>query len=126
MDQIVKDPKRANLNITDEGDISDFLGVNISFKDDKTINLTQPHLIDQIVKDLKMNDKTKSNDILACSSRILKRNLKGVPFDNTFHYRSVIGKLKYLEKATRSDTSYIMHQCARFVEEPCENHTKAI
>jgi hypothetical protein len=71
IDQIVKDLKRANLNITNEGDIGDFLGVNISFKDDKTIHLTQPYLIDQIVKDLKMNDKMKPKDIPACSSRIL-------------------------------------------------------
>jgi hypothetical protein len=126
IDQIVKDLKRANLNITNEGDIGDFLGVNISFKNDGTIHLMQPHLIDQIVKDLKMTDKTKLKEIPACSSQILKRNLKGTKFDNTFHYQSVIGKLNYLEKATRSDISYITHQCARFVEEPCENHARAI
>jgi hypothetical protein len=30
----------------------------------------------------------------------------------------VIGKLNYLEKATRSDISYAVHQCARFVSDP--------
>jgi hypothetical protein len=38
----------------------------------------------------------------------------------------VIGKLNYLEKATRSNILYIMHQCVRFVKKPCENHAKAI
>jgi hypothetical protein len=33
-----------------EGDIQDFLGVNIDRKDDGSIHLTQPHLIDQILE----------------------------------------------------------------------------
>ncbi len=68
----------------------------------------------------------KVKDTPACSSQILKRNLDGTKFDESFHYRSVIGKLNYLEKGTRSDISYITHQCARFVEQPRENHARAI
>ena len=49
IDQIVKDLKKAKLNVTDKGDIQDFLGVNIQHKSDGTINLTQPHLVDQIL-----------------------------------------------------------------------------
>ena len=41
--------------LTIEGDIQDFLGVNIEKKKDRTIHLTQPHLIDQIPKDLRLD-----------------------------------------------------------------------
>ncbi len=34
----------------------------------------------------------------------------------------MIGKLNYLEKGTRSDISYIVHQCARFTDDPKESH----
>ena len=52
IDQTVKDIKKAKLNITIEGDLQDFLGINIDRKDNGLIHLTQPHLIDQILKDL--------------------------------------------------------------------------
>ena len=127
IDQIVKDLKKAKLNITDEGDIQDFLGVNISMKEDGTIHLTQPHLVDQVVEDLGlMQDNVKFKTTPAKSSEVLKRDANGKDFDRSFNYRSVVGKLNYLEKATRSDIAYITHQCARFTESPKESHAKAL
>jgi hypothetical protein len=38
----------------------------------------------------------------------------------------MIGKLHYLEKTTRSDISYIMHQCARFTLDPKKEHGQAV
>ena len=91
------------------------------------IELTQPQLIDQIINDMKMDQSNvKTKDTPAMSSKILHRNKHGQPFDKSFHYRSLIAKLNYLEKGTRSDISYIVHQCARFTEEPKESHAKAL
>jgi hypothetical protein len=45
IDQVVKDLQGCGLNVTDEGDIQDFLGINISKKKDGTIHLTQPILL---------------------------------------------------------------------------------
>ena len=127
IEQVVKDLKKAKLNITDEGDIQDFLGVNINQKEDGTINLTQPHLVDQILKDMSMiQTNVKPKPIPAMASKLLKRDEDGEDFDNSFHYRSVIGKLHYLEKGTRSDIAYITHQCARFAEKPKDSHAKAL
>ncbi|KAI2512304.1 hypothetical protein MHU86_2180 [Fragilaria crotonensis] len=39
---------------------------------------------------------------------------------------SIIGKLNYLEKATRSDIAYAVHQCARFVSDPKKEHGDAV
>jgi len=38
----------------------------------------------------------------------------------------VIGKLNFLEKSTRPDISFAIHQCARFLIDPCVSHTEAI
>lgn len=56
IDQVIEDLRKAKLDITVEGDLQDFLGVNIDRRDDGTIHLTQPHLIDQILTDLQLND----------------------------------------------------------------------
>ena len=125
--KIIEDIRGIGLNITEEGDIQDFLGINISKMEDGKIHLSQPHLIDQILKDLKMNVPNLKLKQTPCkSSAILKANAAGKPFDNSFHYRSIIGKLNYLEKGSRSDISYITHQCARYTEQPMDNHARAI
>ena len=50
----------------------------------------------------------------------------GPPFDNSFDYRSVIGKLNFLEKSTRPEIAYAVHQCARFCTTPKKSHGDAI
>ena len=110
---IIQQIKNTGLQITEEGDIQDFLGINIVRKNDGSIELSQPHLIDQILHDLKMDDeRLKPKDTPSKSSTILTRGDNDKDFDQSFHYRSIIGKLNYLEKGTRSDISYITHQCA--------------
>ena len=127
IDKIIADMRRIGLNITDEGNLEDFLGVNIERKEDGSIVLTQPHLIDQILKDLRLdNDKVKEKDTPAASSKILSAEPSEEEFDKSFHYRSVIGKLNYLEKSTRPDIAYATHQCARFTESPRKSHGKAV
>ena len=42
--QVIKDLKGANLDVTYEGKMEDFLGINIQRKDEE-IHLTQPHII---------------------------------------------------------------------------------
>ena len=56
----------------------------------------------------------------------MKRHQGSKRHDQSFNYRSIVGKLNYLEKSTRPDISYATHQCARFVEDPKVEHAKAI
>jgi hypothetical protein len=56
----------------------------------------------------------------------LHKNEGEEPHDESFHYRSVIGKLNYLEKSSRPDIAYAVHQCARFASDPKLQHTKAV
>jgi hypothetical protein len=127
LDKNIEEMRAASLDITVEGTLSDFLGVKITKEPDGTYHLTQPHLIDSILKDLRLEgDDTKVKDTPAESSTILESHVNSPDFDNNFNYRSVIGKLNYLEKCTRPDISYALHQCARLMIQPKEDHGKAI
>jgi lipoate synthase len=104
INQIIKEMRAAKLDITVEGGLEDFLGINIEHKANGTIHMTQPHLINQILKDLRLDgENVRTKMTPASSSNLLTRHTKSPPFDNSFNYRSVIGKLNYLKKGTRSD-----------------------
>ena len=72
IDVIIKKMRQANLDITIEGDLEDFLGVNIDRKEDGSIHLTQPHLIDSILRDLNLNAEGVKPRTTPCSSQTLK------------------------------------------------------
>jgi hypothetical protein len=75
INQIIKDMQKAKLNITIEEDLQDFLGVNIDRKEDGIIHLTQPHLINQILKDLRLDgDTVTKKTVPASSSKLLLRH----------------------------------------------------
>ena len=114
------------FKMTDEGTLGDYLGVKIDYLDNGTIKLSQPHLIQQILDDLGFNERTGTKATPAAVAVKLNRDLHGTPIDEKWHYRSVIGKLNFLEKSTRLDIAYAVHQCARFSNDPKASHAAAI
>jgi hypothetical protein len=118
---------QTELDITIEGTLTDFLGVNIDRRKDGTIKLSQPTLIDSILKDLRMdNDEISSKPTPAASSKLVSRHSESEPFDNSFNYRRVVGKLHYLVGGSRSEMAYAVHQAARFGHDPKKEHGKAV
>jgi len=101
LDKIIEDMKKVGLELTVEGDISDFLGINIQHHSDGTVHLTQPHLIDSILEELGLQaNSAKSKATPAASSKLLGCHNDAPPHDeDSFHYRHIIGKLNYLKKA---------------------------
>ena len=63
---------------------------------------------------------------LYCQQAILHRDSEGVPFIEHWDYRPVIGKLKLLERSTRPDIAYAVHQCARFAPYPHASHAATV
>ena len=110
------------FRVEDLGNVKDFLGIQVTTSNDKMITLNQPQLIDSILKDVKFQNNTKEKDTPALSSVILQKDTHCKLFNNDFHYQRVIGKLNFLEKSTRPDISYAVHQCARFCENPKQSH----
>ena len=127
LNRLIVTMEESGLKMTYEDGVNDFLGVNVEKKDDGTIHLTQPHLIDSILHDLHLVDETtKTKDTPAPTTVRLRQDQDGKPFDGHFHYRAAIGKLNFLEKSTRPDISFAVHQCARFCENPRAIHGKAV
>ena len=114
------------FNMTDEGDLCDYLGVKVDHLPNGTIKLSQPHLIQQILEDLGFNEKTTTKNTPAPSTQKIGRDLHGSPMKDAWSYRSVIGKLNFLEKSTRPEIAYAVHQCARFASDPKELHAAAV
>jgi hypothetical protein len=117
---------QATFDVSNKGDLTDYLGVNIKTREDGTFKLLQPHLIDQIIKDANFQANTKYKATPAASTKILNKDISGTPHHPTLHFCGLIGKLKFLKKSTRGELGYVVHQCARFCEEPTELHTDAV
>ena len=111
IDKAISDLRNSskNFNIDDQDDVSDFLGIEVTHLKDGSIKLTQPHLINAILKDLHLQENTKEKSTPALSSQILHPDVDGKDMGNEVHYRSVIGTLNFLEKSTRIDISYSVH-----------------
>jgi len=121
---------RHSFDITVEGTITDFLGVKFEKRLDGSLVLSQPQLIDSILRDLKLVDgprkKAKPKRTPYKSSNILRSDRHLLEHQASWEYRSVIRKLNFLEKSTRPDISYAVHQCAHFSIDPRLSHTEAV
>jgi hypothetical protein len=113
-------------DIEDQGNITDYLGVNVDQLPNGDIKLTQPHLIDQIVNEVKLSKRIAGRQTPAASTKILQRYESAPPFDQRFNYRRLVGKMNFLEKSTRPDIAYATHQVARFSQDPKAAHGEAI
>jgi hypothetical protein len=119
--------KAVWLNLTVEGDISDFLGVQIDRINENTFNLSQPHLINDIIKELRLDGQNVAiKKTTEASSKTLCRHLESPPLDDHFNYCRVIGQMNYLEKWSSLDISCAVNQGARFVYNPRLQHGKAL
>ena len=126
IDKAIKDLKTQNYDIEDKGNIEDYLGINIEYLSEDKIKLSQPHLIEQIIKQVDLNPRVTPKETPGASTKILHYGMNLPDFDERYHYRSIIGKLNFLEKGTRPDLAYYAHQCARFSENPKVIHGKAV
>ena len=128
--KLIRDLEAKDHKIDDEGDLDEFLGVQCDRFEDGRIKLSQPYLIQQIIDDVKFKPNTKTLEKPGKQTLELQPDLDKDPFDeNYFKYRSVIGKLNYLEKSTRPDITVSTHMAARFSSNPRVTHghaTKAI
>ena len=114
-----------NVDVDDQGDLCDYLGVHVT-PIPGGLKLSQPQLIDSILQDLGLTTASKPLLTPAVASRPIHADLEGQPHDESFNYRAVVGKLNYLEKSTRPDLAFAVHQCARFLSRPTTLHAKAV
>ena len=118
VDNAIADLKANHLDIEDRGDIANYLGVHFSYQKNGDVIMTQPQLINQIIADAYLKSNCHLPPTPAVSSRMLRREENDPVCQGKFHYRSLVGKLNYLEKSSRPDITFATYSCARFCENP--------
>ena len=58
--------------------------------------------------------------------QVLQPNSSAAPFDTTWNYQSLIGKLNFLMQNTQPDISMPVHMCACYVNNPNRSHQDAM
>ena len=87
--------------------------------------MMQPLLIERILDALDFN-KVTVNSKPTPSTYILHKDENREARKDRQNYRSLIGILNYLANTTRPDISMVVHQCARFLNDPKLSHEKAV
>ena len=114
------------FEVTDEGPLDKYLGVEIEKLKDNEFILRQPFLIQRILTLLNVTDDSYNKRDVPVIGPLLSRDENGAKRKHEWHYRSAIGMLGYLQKSTRPDTSMAVHQCAHFNASPMLCHEKAV
>jgi hypothetical protein len=112
--------------LQDEGLIDKYLGVEIKQLDDSSFEFTQPFLIEQVTKFLKIdNGRTNEKDTLV-GKPLFNKDLNGIPQNYEWEYREAIGNAHDLTGSVRLDIAMAVHQCACFSINPMHSHEQAV
>ena len=112
--------------LMDDGDLAGSPRVEIEYKDDGTIHVTQPCLIHRILDSYGIKASEVNKRDTPASKPLLHKDLSGRSRKHSWSYRSVVGMLGYLSGTSRPDLAMAIHQCARFNESPKLSHERAI
>ena len=112
------------FTLRDEGEVSAFLGIQITKLTPHKFQLTQPGLIDKILSTMNLTDCNGCDTPAATSP--LHADKDGPAFEESWPYDSVIGMMMYLANNTRPDIAYAVHQAARFTHYPRQSHAIGI
>jgi hypothetical protein len=113
-----------NFNLTSQGDVGAFLGIDIRRTADGFLELVQPGLIGKIISFVGL--EAESNEHKTPATTILHADPQGANREQTWNYRAAIGMLNYLSTSTRPDIAFAVHQCARFSSNPKRIHEIAV
>ena len=122
--QFIDELRKFNFDLSIEADYAGYLGVDIIAQPDGTLLMAQSGLIERILIDLGLTDSTSTKATPA--AEILGPFKSSPPFEESFNYRSVLGKILYVSSYTRCEITLANHQCARFSIDPRSPHGVAI
>ena len=113
---------QKQYNLTDDGELKDYLGTRFTKQPDGSILLEQPRMISRILEMVGLtSDQVKSHDTPASSMTLLDKDEGGKVHEYPWNYRSVVGSLGYLQAMIRPDITMAVQQCHVFVTIP-RNH----
>lgn len=114
------------FELTDEGTMQRYLGVEIKQLDDYSFEMFQPFLIKRIIDYIGIDGRMTNSRETPVGKPLLHKDLEGKPRKHTWNYRAAVGMLSYLTGSTRPELAMAVHQCARFNAGPMLSHERAI
>jgi hypothetical protein len=120
---------QVDYALTDDGDLKDYLGTRFERNNDGSITLSQPKMIERVLKIVGLDpscDRTKLHDTPASEHKLLDNDPDGKPRKQPWNYRSAVGCLSYLQAMIRPDITMAVQQCARFCNNPQQEHEEAV
>nr|GEY72719.1 ribonuclease H-like domain, reverse transcriptase, RNA-dependent DNA polymerase [Tanacetum cinerariifolium] len=117
-----KDQMEEKFKMSDLGLLAYYLGIEVT-QTDGDISIKQSAYANKILKEAKMLDCNETLIPMDPRTRLIKVT-EGTMVNST-EYRSLIGCLRYLLH-TRPDLCYSVGLLSRFMQEPREQHMKAI
>lgn len=123
------DSLKREYTLTDEGELQDYLGTRFRHLPDKSIELTQPRMIERVLKIVGLDPKDeniKTHDSPAASDKLLDNNPNAAPRKQHWNYRSAVGCLSYIQSMVRPDITMSVQQVARFCNNPSREHEEAV
>ena len=117
---------QKDFDLTDDGDIKDYIGTRFDRNNDGSFTLTQPRMMDRLFNLVGIDPSdtnTKMHDTPA--NVVLHHDSEAKPRQQKWHYRSVVGCLSYLQSIVRPDITFAVQQCAKFCNNPNQNHEEA-
>lgn len=125
---------QQSFDLTDEGNLKDYLGVRITRNPDGSALLSQPRMVERCLKLVGMPAEASQDDVPhtkihetpAVCRPILSKDPNGQPRKQRWDYRAAVGALNYLLSMSRPDLAYAVHQCARFGNDPKLSHEAAV
>jgi hypothetical protein len=91
---------QLDYDLTDDGEHEDYLGTQFSRKADGSIELSQPKMIERVLKIIGLDPdstRVKLHNTPASDSKILDNDPDALPRIQPWSYRSAIGCLSYLQ-----------------------------
>ena len=112
-----------NYILIDEGDISNYIGVNIKTHSDGAFNLLQSQIVEKIVNHVRHTVSAILNAIeITTIKPLLYQYYYSQERKCVWNYRAEVGMLIYLQVSTQPEISMLVHQCELFLNNPCLLH----
>ena len=116
-----------NFILTDEGDVNNFLGTEITHNEDSSFEMSQHCLIESLLSILGLGDNEfDTSTTTPVAKGLLHRDLDGKLRKLSWKYRTAVGMISYLQVHTRPDISMPVHQTSRFCNNPMLFQEKSV
>jgi hypothetical protein len=122
--QVFKQHLEGHFDITDGGEASCFLGIEITRSDDGSISLSQSRYIRQLLKRFGMEQCNKAAVPMDDRARLEPHTGKATA-DDILWYKSIVGSLIWLVVGTRVDIAYAVSILSRSMTNPGPQHKTA-